>query len=66
MCNSLGVFKVPSSPPLRLGVHSTSLVCKSITRNSYPEVLFKKAALKNFATFTRKYLCWSLFFNKVV
>ena len=25
----------------------------------------KRAVLKNFATFTEKYLCWSLFFSKV-
>ena len=26
---------------------------------------FNKGVLENFAYFTRKYLCWSLFFNKV-
>ena len=30
-----------------------------------PEVFFKKNVLKNFANFTGKHLCWSLFFNKV-
>ena len=30
-----------------------------------PEVFYKKVIFKNFATFTGKYLCWSLFFNKV-
>ena len=30
-----------------------------------PPVFYKKAALKNFAIFTRKHLCWRLFFNKV-
>ena len=29
-------------------------------------VLYKKTALKNFAKFTGKHLCQSLFFNKVV
>ena len=29
-----------------------------------PEVFCKKGVLKNFANFTGKYLCWSLFFNK--
>ena len=33
-------------------------------RNSRPEVFRKKGVLKNFAKFTRKYLCQSLFFNK--
>ena len=30
-----------------------------------PEVFYKKGVLKNFAKFTGKYLCQSLFFNKV-
>ena len=30
-----------------------------------PEVFCKKAVLRNFAKFTVKYLCQSLFFNKV-
>ena len=34
-------------------------------RNSRPEVLCKKGALKNFAKFTGKHLCQSLFLNKV-
>ena len=34
-------------------------------RSSHPEVFCKKGALRNFAEFTRKYLCQSLFFNKV-
>ena len=29
-----------------------------------PEVFYKKGVLKNFAKFTTKYLCQSLFFNK--
>ena len=29
-----------------------------------PEVFYKKCALKNFAKFTGKYLCWSLFFTE--
>ena len=32
---------------------------------SRPEVICKKGALENFAKFTRKHLCQSLFFNKV-
>ena len=35
-------------------------------RSSLPEVLCKKGALRNFAKFTGKHLCQSLFFNKVV
>ena len=34
-------------------------------RNSRPNVFSKKVILKNFAKFTRKHLCQSLFFNKV-
>ena len=33
--------------------------------NSRPEVFCKKDALRNFAKFTGKHLCQSLFFNKV-
>ena len=31
-----------------------------------PEVFYKKALLKNFAIFTGKYLCWSLFLIKLL
>ena len=34
-------------------------------RSSRPEVLSKKGVLRNFAKFTEKHLCRSLFFNKV-
>ena len=37
----------------------------SILRSSRPEVFYKRGALKNFAKFTVKHLCQSLFFNKV-
>ena len=30
-----------------------------------PEVFYKKGIIKNFAKFTGKHLCQSLFFNKV-
>ena len=35
------------------------------TRNSRPEVFCKKVVLRNFAKFTGKHLCQSLFFNTV-
>ena len=35
-------------------------------RSSRPEVFCKKGALRNFAKFTEKHLCQSIFFNKVV
>ena len=34
-------------------------------RSSHPGVFCKKGALKNFAKFTGKHLCQSLFLNKV-
>ena len=34
-------------------------------RNSRPEVFCKKGVVRNFAKFTAKHLCQSLFFNKV-
>ena len=37
----------------------------SFLRNSLPEVFCKNVVLKNFAVFTGKHLCQSLFFNKV-
>ena len=35
-------------------------------RSSRPDVFCKKGALRNFAKFSRKHLCQSLFFNKVI
>ena len=34
-------------------------------RSSHPEVFCKRVVLRNFAKFTRKHLCQSLFINKV-
>ena len=34
-----------------------------LTKAATEGVLKKKAVLKNFAIFTGKHLCWSLFFN---
>ena len=36
-----------------------------MVRSSLPEVFCKKGVLRNFAKFTGKHLCQSLFFNKV-
>ena len=36
-----------------------------LNRSSFPDVFYKKGALKSFAKFTGKQLCQSLFFNKV-
>ena len=35
------------------------------SRSSCPEVFYKKGVLRNFAKFTGKHLCQSLFFNNV-
>ena len=34
-------------------------------KSSRPEVFYKKGVLENFAKFTGKHLCQSLFFSKV-
>ena len=38
---------------------------KSFLKKQPPEGFCKKGILKNSTKFTRKHLCWSLFFNKV-
>ena len=47
-----------------------NMICQSsehiIMQKQPPEVLCKKGVLRNFAKFTGKHLCRSLFFNKVV
>ena len=40
-------------------------VLVSSYRSSRPEVFYKLGSLKSFVKFTRKHLCWNLFFNKV-
>ena len=37
----------------------------TILQKQQPKVLYKKAVLKNFAIFTGKHLCWSLFLIKL-
>ena len=43
---------------------SVNLIQAGKDRSSRPEVFCKKGGLRNFATFTRKHLCQSLFFKK--
>ena len=38
---------------------SSSVICNQSFRSSHQRCSIKKAVLKNFAIFTRKYLCWS-------
>ena len=41
------------------------VMCVQYVQKQPPEVFFEKDVIKNFANFTRKHLCWSLFFNRV-
>ena len=41
------------------------LISVTLFRSSRPKVFCKKGVLRNFAKFTGKHLCQSLFFNKV-
>ena len=55
---------------LKEQLSQTKKITKHVYRCSYkqklpPEVFFKKAVLKNFATFIEKQLCWSLFLIKL-
>ena len=45
--------------------YSIFLNLDSLMRSSRPEVFYKKGVLRNFAKYTGKQLCQSLFFNKV-
>ena len=38
---------------------------RGTVRNSRPQMFFKTSALKSFANFTVKQLCWSLFLIKL-
>ena len=39
--------------------------CARRSRGSFPKVFYKNGIHKDFAKFTGKHLCWSLFFDKV-
>ena len=49
------------SPKFRRNLKNES----ALKRSRHPEVFCKKGVLRNFAKFTGKHLCQSLFFNKV-
>ena len=49
----------------KCSLFNTLLIDKISTRSNHPEVFCKKGVLRNFAKFTGKHLCQSLFFNKV-
>ena len=49
----------------RLEACDFSIIIYSRYKSSCPEVFSKKGIPRNFAKFTGKHLCWSLFFNKV-
>ena len=61
------VLNTPLSHKLSTYYYNTD-VCKDPNdyRSSRPEVFCKKGVLKNFAKFTGKHFCQSLFFNKVL
>ena len=51
-----------------LATHTQTVSSRNLRfryRSSRPEVFCKKGVLRNFAKFTGKHLCQSLFFNKV-
>ena len=48
----------------KIFLKGTVLIDLRKARRSRPEAFCNKVALKNFAKFTGKHLCWSLFFNK--
>ena len=53
---------------VKLSMYSSPLCVSTFnghSRSSIPEVFCKKCVLRNFAKFTGKHLCQSLFFNKV-
>ena len=50
-------------PKVAVLKHTHSLLSQN--RSSRPEVFCKKGVLRNFAKFTGKHLCQSLFFNKI-
>ena len=50
--------------PVKFIKHSNHEIFRKY-RSSRPKVFCKKGCLRNFAKFTRKHLCQSLFFNKV-
>ena len=54
------------SVPVMIGASSISLgSLRMRSQKQPPEVVYKKSVLRNFAKFTGKHLCQSLFFNKV-
>ena len=44
---------------------SCDVMCVQYVQKQPPKVFFKKGVLKNFANFTEKDLCWSLFLIKI-
>ena len=58
-------FSVYYSPNSLSSRDSILVKTRTKSRSSHPEVFCKKGVLRNFAKFTKKHLCQSLFFNKV-
>ena len=67
MCKCTHLLDTCASPcPMNLAlyIHPSNATFQK-WRSSRPDVLFKNGVLRNFAKFTGKHLCQSLFFNKV-
>ena len=45
--------------------YACDVMCVQYVQKQPPKVFFKKGVLKNFANFTEKDLCWSLFLIKI-
>ena len=58
------LFKPFTILSLSLILSHTFLLSLSLSTTSYLQMLFKIGILKNFAKFTGKYLCWSVFLIK--
>ena len=63
--NPRATKKAKFSLPARTFAESARDTFMYYVRNSRPKLFCKKGVLNNFAKFTRKHLCWILFFNKV-
>ena len=51
--------------PCQTSMMGSKMLSLANNRSNRPEVFCKKGVLRNFAKFTEKHLCQSLFFNKV-
>ena len=64
-CSDLARSKIAGQWVSGIGLFEDYFLYLCIPRNSRPEMFCEKGVLRNFAKFTGKHLCQSLFFNKV-